>query len=931
MATMLETLKKVIERGSVGNRWFKVNLHLHGEGNNPTEIVKEAPKAEVDLIAITDHQTFQYYDAIASAAKSPGRPLTVFPGMEITAHEGPHLLAIFPADYSSHQRTLLMGWLEINPPADTKVASKKKVADIFRKIEEERGIVVTPHPYAEDIGLLDGARKLSTKIDWLESGHVRLIQTGEDKVKYLDYDESANWINRYVLASARPEDIQSSTYSLAPFNRSDAHLPSEIREECSWFRMNERNVEGLKQVACEPHTRIRRSAPVEPEHDCLLHMRVTGGYCDGQTFDFNDGLNCIVGQNYAGKSAVFDFIRFVLAQDEMAPQESRDRLLLRLNGILGPDGVVELYLRLKGSYFVVRRVFRPVLSEVGPDMKIAGCSEKSQSFRFDPLQNKLIPVAGFGFPIEVYEQHRIYRLRDDVSRQLDMLDDFADLQELKQKRDDIIGKLGDSARKLTPLTEERERLSAEVANLETLKQELKEKEKLLPGEEEQRWAKTVEVVELYETAVTELEGSAAAIRGGEEDGIFVESKRELQQLFGQEVPRFDPTEMVHADLLSEWQAALQAALDEIEQARERILSAIQTLSDRVENIRSRWEGKRGEREREVNQQLANAGVESPAEITSRVSSLRTQINAIENVKQPRLTEVQKQIDGKEKERDDLLQRLEQSDLEIYAKRRKKAEELTDALGGQIKISLKPAGDKTEFTRILNELYDRIASSERKIYNRESQLANVVKAISPLRLAEALKKGGAVHTDDGKDTTLQELCQITPNTQNVLCAIAHNVALLNRLQTVMVPDVPEILVRRRGESEYADLRTGLSPGEQSAGILTLALETRTRPLLLDQPEDELGYSYVVHLIVPKVLQAKFMRQLLVITHNANIPVLGDADYVTKMENRQRPETGRACVVTRAGCFESSAITKALVELEGGEQAFRFRQHRYALPR
>jgi hypothetical protein len=138
---------------------------------------------------------------------------------------------------------------------------------------------------------------------------------------------------------------------------------------------------------------------------------------------------------------------------------------------------------------------------------------------------------------------------------------------------------------------------------------------------------------------------------------------------------------------------------------------------------------------------------------------------------------------------------------------------------------------------------------------------------------------------------------------------------------------------RGESAYADLRTGLSPGEQSAAILTLALQTRTQPLILDQPEDELGYSYVVHLIVPKILQAKFGRQLLVVTHNANIPVLGDADYVTKMENRPHPDPARArqCVVAAEGCFESLNVTQSLIELEGGQQAFRFRQHRYALPR
>jgi len=74
-----------------------------------------------------------------------------------------------------------------------------------------------------------------------------------------------------------------------------------------------------------------------------------------------------------------------------------------------------------------------------------------------------------------------------------------------------------------------------------------------------------------------------------------------------------------------------------------------------------------------------------------------------------------------------------------------------------------------------------------------------------------------------------------------------------------------------------------------------------PLILDQPEDELGYNYVVNLIVPKILQAKFGRQMLVITHNANVPVLGDADFVLKMENKPKPTGGRQCLVAQQGCF------------------------------
>lgn len=277
MPTAIETSRTLATAPQVGNRWYKVNLHVHARGIDPAELVAQARVGEIDLVAITDHQTFDYYDAIAAEAAKPGRELTVLPGIEITAHEGVQLLAVFPAAYSAHQRTLFMGWLEVNPPGDPKVASKKKVSEIFEKVDAEGGIIVIPHPFTQGMGLLDSARKISTKLDWLESGHVRLIQTSEDKVKYIGHDEQTGvWINRYVLASATLEQVGKSKYSLAPLNRSDAQSVAETEEGCSWFRMEAPTVESMKQVTCEPHTRVLRHAPSYSLHDCILQVSIKG-------------------------------------------------------------------------------------------------------------------------------------------------------------------------------------------------------------------------------------------------------------------------------------------------------------------------------------------------------------------------------------------------------------------------------------------------------------------------------------------------------------------------------------------------------------------------------------------------------------------------------------------------------------------------------
>ena len=124
-------------------------------------------------------QSFRYYSAIAAASNSVGRPLTALPGIEITTAEGVHLIAIFPATYSAERQTRFYGWLQIDGKGKTNEASKCPVDDIFKKVLDEGGVIVIPHPFTPDIGLLDSHRKMNIKMGWLDSGCVRLMQVAE--------------------------------------------------------------------------------------------------------------------------------------------------------------------------------------------------------------------------------------------------------------------------------------------------------------------------------------------------------------------------------------------------------------------------------------------------------------------------------------------------------------------------------------------------------------------------------------------------------------------------------------------------------------------------------------------------------------------------------------------------------------------------------
>ena len=83
-------------------------------------------------------------------------------------------------------------------------------------------------------------------------------------------------------------------------------------------------------------------------------------------------------------------------------------------------------------------------------------------------------------------------------------------------------------------------------------------------------------------------------------------------------------------------------------------------------------------------------------------------------------------------------------------------------------------------------------------------------------------------------------------------------------------------------------------------------------------------------MPKILDAKKERQVLLISHNANIPVLADAEYLVKIRN-DPVESQSKCTIEEAGTFANEPMCDKLLELEGGERAFQIRQYRYAIPR
>jgi len=123
---------------------------------------------------------------------------------------------------------------------------------------------------------------------------------------------------------------------------------------------------------------------------------------------------------------------------------------------------------------------------------------------------------------------------------------------------------------------------------------------------------------------------------------------------------------------------------------------------------------------------------------------------------------------------------------------------------------------------------------------------------------------------------------------------------------------------------------LSPGTRGVVLLLLYLaldDADDRPLIIDQPEENLDPKSVFDELVSLFITAKSKRQVIMVTHNANLVINTDADQIIIASAGSHPSGGLPPITYVAGGLEDSDIRKAVCDiLEGGEEAFRERARR-----
>ena len=153
----------------------------------------------------------------------------------------------------------------------------------------------------------------------------------------------------------------------------------------------------------------------------------------------------------------------------------------------------------------------------------------------------------------------------------------------------------------------------------------------------------------------------------------------------------------------------------------------------------------------------------------------------------------------------------------------------------------------------------------------------------------------------------------------------------RLERCVIQDRPRITITKKitegGKERFASKDfSKLSMGQQQSILLALMLSSDSKcPLIIDQPEDNLDGEFIFHSLVPVLRRAKERRQIIVVTHNANIAILGDAEQIIALKST----SDKSRIVARGSIDDATTKKVACQILEGSEEAFKRRGQIYGL--
>lgn len=879
-----------------GARWWKFDFHTHTPASYdfmskcsqkdrdmfaPEHWLRKFMERGIDCVAITDHDSGGWIDKLQEKLIELGenrppwfRQLYLFPGVEISANEDVHLLAIFGNDKRESDIERFLGAIGFR--SGTSATATKSVTKIVEEITSRGGIAIPAHVDKEKgILQLEGRNLLK----WLDNKKIFSMELWDDNYSkpQLFLDKKLNW------AEVRGSDTH--------FNDSNA---SQSERDgfgtFTWIKMDNPSIEGLRLALRDGVASVNRNMSEDPNRhaDSVIEkLQVNQAKYMGRSTplccQFSPFLNAIIGGRGTGKSTMLEFMRLVLRREEDLPdaltKESQKYFSVGGDNLLIGESQISLIYK-KGT--VRYRLNWSTKTDL-PSLEVY----EDRGWKAAPGEIRSL------FPVRMYSQKQIFELAGKPRALLNIIDEAPEVEAsiIEEHTKELANRYKQIEQKILDLNDkidQENRLEGESNYLSRQIEQIEES-----GHQEILQSFRQRQLQLNE--VENLENS------------WHETVRKLEEL--QDVVAPAHFEVQHFDGFAD------------------ILHSIESTNEKWQYIRKGL----GELVQEAEEIITAWQAESKS--AAWMQLLRTDIVKYERL---RIELVQQEIDPDEYPALLVQQRSLQRELQLiseYRSSRSKLELEKQEVLGQIEVLRRKLSERRkEFLSNVLRKSTSLVNIEVSPFGEdwedvEEEIRNILQCGERyIRDFDHLKKVFNNRSDPNADVLKETINRIRSGEE-----IARDGRFARHLRSLPQESISELNLWFPGDDlkitfgpKNQPIEQG-SPGQKTAALLAFILSYGNEPLLLDQPEDDLDNELIYELIVQQLRESKSRRQIIVVTHNANIVVNGDAELVFPLEVA-RGQTH----VRRAASIQDKQIRQTICDiLEGGLKAFEQRYRRIHL--
>ena len=888
-----------IREQPVGATFFRADLHIHCYGgshdvSDPSmtaeAIVATAIKENLALVAITDHNETHNVEKALAAAQNTA--LIVIPAIELSTPQG-HLLCYFKT-LQSLQR--LQGQLSLVDRGLPTSRCQQSMLECLNCVHALEGFCVLAHVDAPSGFEHEVPGASPHKADVLCHPALLGIEL-KNASSTIAYSPSDPDQNRAKLGKDRIERLQlGSRQYLARVLNSDAHAlialgrNAQNARKVTRYKMDEPSFHALRIALEDADARVRIEDQVPSSIPRVVGLHIDGDFLSGQTIQFSPNLNCIIGGRGTGKSTTFEAVRCMIAGDE-----ERNPVV---DSEVWPE---ELHLVWRDKAGQDHNLFRLKNGE---------------------MENLDAPESGpVSFDIDCFGQGEAAKISVQAQSNplalLHYLDRFVNaapaLAEEQSVRDRLL------------------KLQSDIEEVEQKVQLIPQHERLLTTTKQQLTAlqkpDVKELIELQRQLATEKEVRTQII------DLLAQAKRESATLPSREVAKeirelADPTQLavggVEFKAIASGATTLEATMSTAESSIKVGLSAFEAV---VSVQMTQWKAKETEAQKKIDAKRRELEALKVSFDMSYIAKLAkdeaTYLQSVKSLKtwEPHLAE---------------LRRQRAATLSERWRARDKVAALRDAFGrvasstlrealSDLNVSLKYAPSAHS-----PEAVDLIVEAMGWRTNQQQRATWLVTELTIPELLAAVAKQDikpilAVKTPEGVDVFKRDEAKM----------IIERIAVPTvrfALERVALHDLPRLQVTKKivdaeGKERFVQRDfSKLSLGQQQSVLLALMLSADSdRPLIIDQPEDNLDGEFIYSTLVPVLRRAKERRQVIIVTHNANVAVLGDAEQIVVL----KATNDRGEIVTRGSIDHAKTRDAACAILEGAREAFLRRAKMYAV--